>query len=86
MHRVLLALRLKSRDLTSSRLPLKERLNLRLPSQYILSLQLLPQRTKGKKGNVEDSGTSKAGESPAEETSLEEDDAFNPYDDALVSS
>ncbi|KAK1628950.1 hypothetical protein QYE76_003265 [Lolium multiflorum] len=43
-------------------------------------------RNKRKRGNVEDSGTSKAGESPAEETSPEEEDAFNPYTNALVSS
>jgi hypothetical protein len=43
-------------------------------------------RNKRKRGDVEDSGTSKLGGSPAEETTPEEEDAFNPYEDALVSS
>jgi hypothetical protein len=54
------------------------------------SVHSLPSTTspknKRKRGDVEDSGTSKAGGSPAEETSPEEEDAFNPYNDALVSS
>ncbi|KAK1668448.1 hypothetical protein QYE76_056607 [Lolium multiflorum] len=44
-------------------------------------------KNKRKREDVEDSGTSKAGKSPDEETSPEEEGkAFNPYDDALVSS
>ncbi|KAK1644363.1 hypothetical protein QYE76_062168 [Lolium multiflorum] len=42
---------------------------------------------KRKRDEVADSGTSKAGKSPIEETPPEEEEkAFNPYDDALVSS
>jgi hypothetical protein len=42
---------------------------------------------KRKRDEIADSGTSKAGKSPVEETSPEEEEkAFNPYDDALVSS
>jgi hypothetical protein len=38
-------------------------------------------------GDVEDSGTSKAGKSPVEETAPEEEEgAFNPYEEALISS
>jgi hypothetical protein len=43
-------------------------------------------RNKRKRGDVEDSGTSKLGRSPAEETTPEEEEAFNPYEDVLVSS
>ncbi|KAK1648406.1 hypothetical protein QYE76_066211 [Lolium multiflorum] len=43
-------------------------------------------KNKRKRDEVAGSGTSKAGESPAEETSPEEEEAFNPYNDALVSS
>jgi hypothetical protein len=43
-------------------------------------------KNKRKRGEIADSGTSKAGESPAEETSPEEGKAFDPYNDALVSS
>jgi hypothetical protein len=43
-------------------------------------------KNKRKRDEVADSGTSKVGESPAEETSPEEEEAFNPYNDALVSS
>jgi hypothetical protein len=42
---------------------------------------------KRKRDEVADSGTSKVGKSPVEETAPEEEGiAFNPYDDALVSS
>jgi hypothetical protein len=41
---------------------------------------------KRKRDEIADSDTSKAGKSPAEETSPEEDEAFNPYTDALISS
>ncbi|XP_051208950.1 uncharacterized protein [Lolium perenne] len=43
-------------------------------------------RNRRKRGDVEDSGTSKPGGSPAEETAPEEEEAFNPYEEALVSS
>jgi hypothetical protein len=43
-------------------------------------------KNKRKRGEVANSGTSKAGESPAEETSPEEEETFNTYTDALVSS
>ncbi|KAK1650529.1 hypothetical protein QYE76_068334 [Lolium multiflorum] len=43
-------------------------------------------RNKRKSGDVEDSGTSKPGGSPAEETAPEEEGAFCPYEDAIVSS
>jgi hypothetical protein len=87
MHRVLLALRVKSLDLTNPRVPLKERLNQRLPSQHILFLPLFPPRNKRKRGDIEDFGTSKAGESPAEEPAPEEEEEnFNPYEEGLVSS
>ncbi|KAK1683313.1 hypothetical protein QYE76_044161 [Lolium multiflorum] len=44
-------------------------------------------KNKRKRDEVADSGTSKEGKSPVEETSPEEEGkAFNPYDDALVSS
>ena len=39
-------------------------------------------RSKRKRDEVEDSGTSKPTELTAEETSPEEEGAFNPYDDA----
>jgi hypothetical protein len=39
-------------------------------------------RNKRKRGEVEDSGTSKPTGSPAEEASPEDEGAFNPYDDA----
>ena len=39
-------------------------------------------RSKRKRDEVEDSGTSKPMEPTAEETSPEEEGAFNPYDDA----
>ncbi|KAK1629503.1 hypothetical protein QYE76_003818 [Lolium multiflorum] len=39
-------------------------------------------RNKRKRGEVEDSGTSKSTGSPAEEASPEDEGAFNPYDDA----
>ncbi|KAK1646943.1 hypothetical protein QYE76_064748 [Lolium multiflorum] len=63
MRRVLLALRVKSRDLTNLRLPVMS-----------------------KRGDVENSGTSKPSRSPAEETAPEEEGAFCPYEDAIVSS
>jgi hypothetical protein len=43
-------------------------------------------KNKRKRGDVKDSGTSKPGESHAEETTPEDEEAFNPYEDALVSS
>ncbi|KAK1648677.1 hypothetical protein QYE76_066482 [Lolium multiflorum] len=43
-------------------------------------------RNKRKRGDVEDSGASKPNISPAEETAPEEEDAFCPYEDAIVSS
>ncbi|XP_051199974.1 uncharacterized protein [Lolium perenne] len=44
-------------------------------------------KNKRKREELQDSGTSKAGKSPIEETSPEkEGKTFNPYDDALVSS
>ncbi|KAK1665442.1 hypothetical protein QYE76_053601 [Lolium multiflorum] len=43
-------------------------------------------RNKRKRGDVENSGTSKPSESPAEETTPEEEGAFCPYEDAIVSS
>ncbi|KAK1613608.1 hypothetical protein QYE76_019125 [Lolium multiflorum] len=43
-------------------------------------------RSKRKRGDVEDSGTSKLSGSPVEEASPEEEGAFDPYADALVSS
>ncbi|KAK1630874.1 hypothetical protein QYE76_005189 [Lolium multiflorum] len=44
-------------------------------------------KNKRKRDELEDSGTSKAGESPVQETSPEkEKKSFNPYEDALVSS
>jgi hypothetical protein len=44
-------------------------------------------RNKRKRDEVADSGTSKAGASPAEEVvPTEEKTTFNPYEDALVSS
>jgi hypothetical protein len=43
-------------------------------------------RSKRKRGDVEDSGTSKLSGSPAEEASPEEEGAFDPYADALISS
>ena len=44
-------------------------------------------KNKRKREELEDSGTSKAGKSPIQETSLEkEKKSFNPYEDALVSS
>ncbi|KAK1613662.1 hypothetical protein QYE76_019179 [Lolium multiflorum] len=43
-------------------------------------------RSKRKKGDVEYSGTSKLSGSPAEEASPEEEGAFDPYADALISS
>ncbi|KAK1642876.1 hypothetical protein QYE76_060681 [Lolium multiflorum] len=43
-------------------------------------------KNKRKRGEVADSGTSKAGESTVEETSPEEEEAFNPFNDALISS
>jgi hypothetical protein len=43
-------------------------------------------KNKRKRGDVKDSGTSKLGESLAEETTPEEEGAFNPYEEALVSS
>jgi hypothetical protein len=46
--RVFLALRVKSRDLINPRLPLKEKLHPRLPSQPIHFLPLFRQGTKGK--------------------------------------
>jgi hypothetical protein len=55
------------------------------------SLRSLPSaaspKNKRKREELQDSGTSKAGKSPIEETSPEkEGKTFNPYDDALVSS
>ena len=43
-------------------------------------------RSKRKRGDVEDSGTSKLSGSPVEEASPEEEGAFDPYADALISS
>ncbi|KAK1682889.1 hypothetical protein QYE76_043737 [Lolium multiflorum] len=43
-------------------------------------------RNKRKRGDVKNSGTSKPSSSPAEETAPEEDGAFCPYEDAIVSS
>ena len=43
-------------------------------------------KNKRKRGDVEDSGTSKLSGSPAEEASPEEEGAFDPYADALISS
>jgi hypothetical protein len=44
-------------------------------------------KNKRKREELEDSGTSKAGKSPIQETSPEkEKKSFNPYEDALVSS
>jgi hypothetical protein len=43
-------------------------------------------KNKRKRGDVEDSGTSKLSGSPVEEASPEEEGAFDPYADALVSS
>ncbi|KAM0886103.1 hypothetical protein ACQ4PT_029926 [Festuca glaucescens] len=43
-------------------------------------------KNKRKRGDVEDSGTSKPSKSPAEETAPEEEGAFCPYEDAIVSS
>jgi hypothetical protein len=43
-------------------------------------------RNKRKRGEVEDSGTSKPSGSPAEKTSPEEEGAFCPYEDAIISS
>ncbi|KAK1628118.1 hypothetical protein QYE76_002433 [Lolium multiflorum] len=80
MRRVLLALRVKSRDLTNPRLPLKE-------SKSVHSLpSAASPRNKRKRGDVENSGTTKPSRSPAEETAPEEEGAFCPYEDAIVSS
>jgi hypothetical protein len=50
-------------------------------------LSAVSPRSKRKRGDVEDSGTAKAGETPAEETAPEEEEqAFNPYEEALISS
>ncbi|KAK1680274.1 hypothetical protein QYE76_041122 [Lolium multiflorum] len=43
-------------------------------------------RNKRKRGDVENSGTSKPSGSPAEETAPEEEGTFCPYEDAIVSS
>ena len=43
-------------------------------------------KNKRKRGEIEDSGTSKPSGSPVEEASPEEEGAFDPYADALISS
>jgi hypothetical protein len=43
-------------------------------------------RNKRKRGEVEDTGTSKPSGSPDEETSPEEEGGFCPYEDAIISS
>ena len=43
-------------------------------------------KNKRKRGDVEDSGTSKPSKSPAEETAPEKEGAFCPYEDAIISS